>query len=40
VRGAELVLDEYAPPDLFAAVDRSVFVPVRRSLALLGAGGA
>jgi hypothetical protein len=29
---AELVLDEYAPPQLFAAVDRSVFVPVQRSL--------
>jgi hypothetical protein len=40
VPGAELVLDEYAPPDRFAAVERSVFVPVRRSLALLGGGGA
>jgi hypothetical protein len=40
VPGAELVLDEYAPPDRFATVERSVFVPVRRSLALLGGGGA
>ena len=37
VRGAELVLDEYAPPAQFAAVDRAVFSPVRRSLALLRA---
>jgi hypothetical protein len=40
VPGAELVLDEYAPPDQFASVERSVFAPVRRSLALLGGGGA
>jgi hypothetical protein len=35
VDGAELVLDEYAPPGQFAAVARSVFAPVRRSLTLL-----
>jgi hypothetical protein len=29
---AELVLDEYAPPQVFAAVDRAVFLPVARSL--------
>jgi hypothetical protein len=29
---AELVLDEYAPPQVFAAVDRAVFAPVARSL--------
>jgi hypothetical protein len=40
VPGAELVLDEYAPPGQFANVDRSVFAPVRRSLVLVGAGGA
>jgi hypothetical protein len=38
VPGAEVVLDEYAPPAQYAAVDRSVFEPVRRSLALLPAG--
>jgi hypothetical protein len=38
--GAELVLDEYAPPATFAAVDRSVFGPVRRSLALIRSGSA
>jgi hypothetical protein len=38
VRGAELVLDEYAPPAQYAAVARSVFAPVLRSLALLPAG--
>jgi hypothetical protein len=31
--GEELVLDAYAPPARFAAVDRTVFEPVRRSLA-------
>jgi hypothetical protein len=40
VPGAEVVLDEYAPPAQFAAVDRSVFAPIRRSLALLPVGGA
>ena len=35
VNGAELVLDEYAPPAQFAAVARDVFDPVRRSLTLL-----
>jgi hypothetical protein len=30
--GAEIVLDEYAPPSLFPAVDRAVFSPVKRSL--------
>jgi hypothetical protein len=40
VPGAELVLDEYAPPAQFAAVQNSVFRPVRSSLALLpGTGG-
>ncbi len=29
---AELVLDEYAPPQLFAAVSRAVFMPVAQSL--------
>jgi hypothetical protein len=38
VPGAELVLDEYAPPAHYAAIDRSVFAPIRRSLALLPAG--
>jgi hypothetical protein len=38
--GAELVLDEYAPPAAFAAVDRSVFAPMRRSLALIRSGAA
>lgn len=38
--GAELVLDEYAPPAAFAAVDRSVFAPVRRSLTLIRSGAA
>jgi hypothetical protein len=40
VRGAELVLDEYAPPAEFAAVDRTVFAPVRRSLTLIGSDRA
>ena len=31
----ELVLEEYAPPQLFATVDRAVFVPVLRSLTLV-----
>ncbi len=33
---AELVLEEYAPPRMFDRVDRQVFGPVRRSLAVLG----
>jgi hypothetical protein len=37
LRGEELVLDQYAPPGLFAAVDRRVFLPVRQSLVLAGA---
>jgi hypothetical protein len=40
LRGEELVLDQYAPPALFAAVDRSVFAPVRRSLAVVRTGTA
>jgi hypothetical protein len=32
--GAELVLDAYAPPRWFAAVDRGAFVPIVRSVAL------
>ncbi len=32
--GAEIVLDEYAPPNLFGAVDRQVFIPLRGSLVL------
>jgi hypothetical protein len=38
VPGAELVLDEYAPPALFHAADHAVFSPVKRSLTLLSAG--
>jgi len=38
IRGAELVLDEYAPPSQYAAVARGVFAPVLQSLALLPAG--
>jgi hypothetical protein len=40
VQGAELVLDEYAPAAEFAAVDRSVFAPARRSLTLIRSGAA
>jgi hypothetical protein len=40
VLGAELVLDEYAPPAQFDAVERSVFGAVRRSLTLIRSGGA
>jgi hypothetical protein len=36
----EVVVDEYAPPDIFAAVDHIVFSPLRRSLTLLPAPGA
>jgi hypothetical protein len=32
--GEELVLEEYAPPRLFASVDRTVFVPVLHSFTL------
>jgi hypothetical protein len=38
VSGGELVLDEYAPPAQFTVVDRAVFAPIRRSLALLPTG--
>jgi hypothetical protein len=31
---AEVVVDEYAPPDLFASVDQAVFSPLLRSLAI------
>jgi hypothetical protein len=34
-RGVEMVLEEYAPQSLFGALDRTVFSPVRRSLAAL-----
>lgn len=37
VPGHELVLEEYAPPTLFHAVDHAVFSPVKRSLRLLEA---
>jgi hypothetical protein len=30
--GAELVIDAYAPPDRFSAVDRAAFLPLLRSL--------
>lgn len=32
VTGAEVVLDEYAPPRMFHSVDHAVFSPVKRSL--------
>ena len=32
--GAEIVLDEYAPPSVFHAVDHAVFSPLKRSLRL------
>lgn len=35
-RGEEVVLEEYAPPSLFGALDRAVFSIVRRSLTPLG----
>jgi hypothetical protein len=38
--GVELVLEEYAPPGIFHAVDHSVFSPVRRSLTLVRAPAA
>lgn len=34
---AELVLDEYAPPGIFHAVDHAVFSPLKRSLRLSAA---
>ena len=34
--GAEVVLEEYAPPSVFANLDGSVFTPVRRSLLING----
>jgi hypothetical protein len=34
---AELVLDEYAPPGVFHAVDHAVFSPLKRSLRVLPA---
>lgn len=37
IPGAELVLDEYAPPGQYPAVAARVFAPVERSLALLPA---
>jgi hypothetical protein len=40
VSGAELVLDEYAPPAQFATIQRTVFAPVRRSLTLLPLSGS
>ena len=36
VPGSEIVIDEYAPPAIFHAVDHAVFSPVRRSLRLIG----
>ena len=38
--GEEIVVDEYAPTDIFATVDQVVFSPLRRSLTLLPAAGA
>jgi hypothetical protein len=38
--GDEVVVDEYAPPDIFARVDPLVFSPLRRSLMLLPVSGA
>jgi hypothetical protein len=35
VPGAEYVLDEYAPPAMFHAVDHAVFSPIKRSLRLV-----
>jgi hypothetical protein len=36
----EVVVDEYAPPGIFAAVDRAAFSPMSRSLTLLPVSGA
>jgi hypothetical protein len=38
--GAEFVVDEYAPTNMFAAVDHLAFSPLRRSLTLLAVPGA
>jgi hypothetical protein len=38
--GSEIVLEEYAPPALFHAVDHDVFSPVKRSLTFVRAGAA
>jgi hypothetical protein len=38
--GAEVVLEEYAPPHLFPRIDHLVFSPVRRSLHLLAGPAA
>jgi hypothetical protein len=35
--GAEIVVDQYAPLDLFASVDHAVFVPLLRSLLIVHA---
>jgi hypothetical protein len=35
--GLEIVIEEYAPPTLFHTVDRAVFSPLKRSLALIWA---
>jgi hypothetical protein len=35
-RGAEVVVDEYAPEDLFHAVDRTVFSPLLHSVRVVG----
>ena len=32
--GAEVVIDAFAPPEVFGQVDREAFVPVVRSLRL------
>jgi hypothetical protein len=40
LRGAEVVLEEYAPPALFHDVDHSVLSPVKRSLRLSASGAA
>ncbi|MBV9467602.1 MAG: hypothetical protein JO169_15935 [Solirubrobacterales bacterium] len=40
VPGAELVLEQYAPPARFPALQAAVFAPVLRSLTLLGASAA
>jgi hypothetical protein len=38
--GAELVVDAFAPPDEFTRVDRTVFVPLLRSLRVTRPGSA
>jgi hypothetical protein len=40
VPGAEIVLDEFAPPAMFHAVDHAVFSPIKHSLRLLSAAKA